>query len=62
MLLAIVLEHYTELVHQVHSDPEMVDLFTQSLQTLKAQRATKGHINLQHLVCELEEVGEHLHV
>jgi len=55
MLLAIVLEHYTELVHEVSKDAEAISLWVQTSRYLHHARKTKDHIPLAHLLCELED-------
>jgi len=55
MLLAIVLEHYTELVHEVAKDSEAISLWTQTARYIKKRSQTKTHIPLGHLLMELED-------
>jgi hypothetical protein len=55
MLLAIILEHYTELVHEVSQDSDAVTLWKQTAQYIHQARKTRDHIPLAHLLCELED-------
>jgi len=55
MLLAIVLEHYTELVHEVSKDDEAIALWTQTARYIEKRRHTKDHIPLGHLLMQLED-------
>lgn len=55
MLLAIVLEHYTELVHECQNDSEAIALWTQTSRYMHQARQTRDHIPLPHILCELED-------
>jgi len=55
MLLAIILDHYTELVTQIKLDLEVPALWEQSYHYLQNMRHTKDHIPLAHLKVLLED-------
>lgn len=55
MLLAIILDHYTELTNQIKMDADAPALWTQTFRYMAAAKKTKTHIPLMHLVTLLED-------
>jgi len=55
MLLAIILDHYTELVNQIKLDVDVPSLWQQTYRYYEQAKTTKDHIPLPHLVHLLED-------
>jgi len=61
MLLAIILDHYTELVTEIQMEIDVPSLWEQTRRYMKHKKDTKTHIPLVHLATVLEDEDAQCH-